>query len=163
MLRTTVFGKGALQTAPPCSQRSRRLIASISILLVSLAIPLTGCGESKQEQAKKSVCSARSNINSRITTLKTITPSVATLPQIKTEVSGIVDDLKQIVSAQGNLEPSRKQQVQQATQTFEQQLKSVVSNLTSSLSLTNASSQLEAALKQLEASYTQALAPIECS
>ncbi len=162
MLRVTVSGEGALKKASPFSLRSRRLIASVAVLIVSLAIPLTGCGESKQEQAKKSVCSARSDINSRIATLKTISPSVATLPQIKTEVTAIVDDLKQMVGAQGNLEPARKQQVQQATQTFEQQLKSVLSNLTSSLSLTNASSQLEAALRQLETSYSQALAPIEC-
>ncbi len=163
MLRTTMSGEGMLAKAPFRALPSRRMIASIPILLVTLTIPLTGCGESKQEQAKKSVCSAKSNINSRITTLKTITPSVATLPQIKTEVTGIVDDLKQINSARGNLEPARKQQVQQATQTFEQQLKAVLSNLTSSLSLTNASSQLEAALRQLETSYAQALAPIECS
>ncbi len=162
MPHTTVSDEGALETAPPLGLRSRRLIASAPILLVALAIGLIGCGESKQEQAKKSVCSAKSNINSRIATLKTITPSVATLPQIKTEVSAIADDLKQISSAQGDLEPARKQQVQQATQTFEQQLKSVASNLTSSLSLTNASSQLEAALKQLATSYSQALAPIEC-
>jgi hypothetical protein len=169
LLHATASGKGALATAPPsvpgprAGLRSRGLLAGVPILLVTLAIPLTGCGESKQEQAQKSVCSARSDINSRIATLKTITPSVASLPQIKTEVTGIVDDLKQIESAQGNLEPDRKQQVEHATQTFEQQLKSVVSNLTSSFSLAGASAQLEGALKQLETSYTQALAPIACS
>jgi hypothetical protein len=154
--------EGAFANAPAHGLRSRRLIASVPILLATLAIPLAGCGESKQEQAKKSVCSARSDINSRITTLKAITPSVATLPQIKTEVTAIVDDLKRIKGAQGDLQPARKQQVQRATQTFEQQLKSVLSNLASSLSLTNAASQLEAARKQLETSYAQALAPIEC-
>jgi hypothetical protein len=159
-------GEGALGQAPPLIPRSRGLLVGIPILLVAttaLAFPLTGCGESKQEQAKKSVCSAKSNINSRITTLKTISPSVATLPQIKTEVTGIVDDLKQINSARGDLEPARKQQVQQATHTFEQQLNSVVSDLTSSFSLANASSQLESALRQLATSYAQALGPIECS
>lgn len=159
----TVSGEGAPGKAPPLAPRSRRLIAGVSILLLTLAIPLTGCGESKQEQAKKSVCSAKSDINSRITTLKTIAPSVATLPQIKTEVTAIVDDLKRIKGAQGDLEPARKQKVEQATQTFEQQLKSVLSNLTSSFSLTNAGSQLEAALRQLATSYSQALAPIQCS
>lgn len=163
MLGVTVSGKGAPIVAPPSSLRSRRLIAGIPVLLLTLAIALAGCGESKQEQAAKSVCSARSDIKSRIGTLRTLTPSIATLPQVKTEVTAIVDDLKQIQGAQGDLAPARKQQVQQATQTFEQQLKSVLSNLTSSLSLTNASSQLEAALRQLETSYTQALAPIECS
>ena len=156
-------GEGMLAKAPSFVLPPRRLIASVPVLLVTLAIPLTGCGESKQAQAKKSVCGARSDIKSRIATLKTLTPSIAALPQVKTEVTAIVDDLKQIEGAQGNLEPARKQQVRQATQTFQQQLKSVLSNLTSSLSLTNAGSQVEAALRQLETSYSQALAPIECS
>jgi ribosomal 50S subunit-associated protein YjgA (DUF615 family) len=157
-------GRGvASVAASPSAVAPRRLIASISMLLVALAIPLTGCGESKQEQAAKSVCSARSDIKSRIATLKTLTPSLATLPQIKTEATAIADDLKQIQGAQGDLEPARKEKVQQATATFKQQLESVVSNLTSSLSLSGARTQLESALKQLEASYTQALEPIECS
>jgi Tfp pilus assembly protein PilP len=132
------------------------------ILLVAVAILLTGCGESKQEQAKKSVCSARSDIKSKVSTLQAITPSIATLPQIKTEVTAIVDDLKKIKSAQGDLAPARKQQVQQATQTFEKQAESVLSNLTSSFSLSGAATQLEAALRQLATSSAQALAPIEC-
>ena len=163
MLHVTVSGEGALATAPPRPLRSRSLIVSASVLLATIAISLAGCGESKEEKAQKSVCSAKSDINNRIATLKTITPSVATLPQIKTEVTAIADDLKKIDSARGDLEPARKQQVQQATQTFEQQLKSVLSNLKSSFSLTNAASQLESALRQLEASYAQALEPIECS
>jgi DNA repair exonuclease SbcCD ATPase subunit len=149
--------------ALPFALPQRGLLVGIPVLLVTLAIPLTGCGESKQEQATKSVCSARSDIKSRIASLQTLTPSIATLPQIKTEVTAIVDDLKRIQGAQGDLQPARKQQVQQATQTFEQQLKSVLSNLTSSFSLTGAGAQLESALKQLETSYTQALQPIACS
>lgn len=133
------------------------------MLLLTLAIPLTGCGESKQDKAAKSVCSARADIKNRVATLKTLTPSIATLPQIKTEASAIADDLKQIQNAQGDLEPARREKVQQATTTFKQQLESVVSNLTSSLSLSGARAQLESALKQLATSYTQALEPIECS
>jgi ribosomal 50S subunit-associated protein YjgA (DUF615 family) len=157
-------GRGApATTALPFALPPRRLLAGIPVLLVTLAIPLMGCGESKQEQATKSVCSARSDIKSRIAALQTLTPSLAALPQVKTEVTAIVDDLKRIQSAQGDLEPARKQQVQQATKTFEQQLKSVLSNLTSSFSLSGAGAQLESALKQLETSYTQALQPIACS
>jgi len=163
-------GQGALATAPPLApglrgglRPPRRLIVSVPVLLATLAIPLSGCGESKQEQAKKSVCSTRSDIKSRITTLQTLTPSIATLPQIKTEVTAIVDDLKKIEGEQGNLEPARKQQVQKATQTFQQQVTSVLSNLTSSLSLSGAESQLQSAVRQLGTSYAQALGPIECN
>jgi ribosomal 50S subunit-associated protein YjgA (DUF615 family) len=156
-------GRGAPEVALPFAVPLRRLLAGIPVLLVAFAVALAGCGESKQEQAAKSVCSARSDIKSRIATLQTLTPSIATLPQIKTEATAIADDLKQIQGAQGDLEPARKEKVQQATATFKRQLESVVSNLTSSLSLSGARTQLESALKQLEASYTQALEPIECS
>jgi hypothetical protein len=164
LLKAIVSGRGApASTALPLAVPERRLLAAIPVLLVTLAITLTGCGESKQEQAGKSVCSARSDIKSRIATLQTLTPSIATLPQVKTEVSAIVDDVKRIQGAQGDLQPARKQQVQQATQTFEQQLKAVLSNLTTSFSISGAGAQLESALKQLASSYTQALQPIECS
>ncbi|HEY2282605.1 MAG TPA: hypothetical protein VGH60_03540 [Solirubrobacteraceae bacterium] len=163
MLATIVSGRGAPTKALPSAMPPRRLLAGIPVLLLTLAIALAGCGESKQEQAKKSVCSARSDIKSRIATLQTLTPSIATLPQVKTEVTAIADDLKRIQGAQGDLEPARKQQVQQATQTFQQQLKAVLSNLTTSLSISGAGTQLESALKQLASSYTQALQPIECS
>ncbi len=163
MLDATVFGGGAPTMALPFAVPPRRLLAGIPVLLLALAIALAGCGESKQEQATKSVCTARSDIKSRIATLQALTPSIATLPQVKTEVTAIADDLKQIQGAQGDLQPARKQQVQQATQTFEQQLKSVLSNLTTNLSISGAGTQLESALKQLASSYTQALQPIECS
>jgi GTP1/Obg family GTP-binding protein len=156
-------GASSSTTASPSAVAARKLIASVPVLLVTLTIPLTGCGESKQEQAKKSVCGARSDIKSRIATLQTLTPSIATLPQVKTEVTAIADDVKQIKGAQGDLQPARKQQVQQATQTFEQQLKAVLSNLTTNFSISGAGTQLESALKQLASSYTQALQPIECS
>jgi hypothetical protein len=165
LLEVAKSGRGAPSSiaASPSAVAARKLIAGIPVLLVTLTIPLTGCGESKQEQAKKSVCSARSDIKSRIATLQTLTPSIATLPQVKTEVTAIVDDVKQIQGAQGDLQPARKQQVQQATQTFEQQLKSVLSNLSTNFSISGAGTQLESALKQLASSYSQALQPIECS
>jgi predicted flap endonuclease-1-like 5' DNA nuclease len=165
LLGVAKSGRGAPSSiaASPSVVAARKLITSVPLLLVALTIALTGCGESKQEQAKKSVCSARSDIKSRIAALQTLTPSIATLPQVKTEVSAIADDLKKIKGAQGDLEPARKQQVEQATQTFKQQVEAVLSNLTANLSISGAGAQLESALKQLASSYTQALQPIECS
>lgn len=144
--------------------RSPRLLVGLAVLLVALAIPLSGCGgESAQAKAEKTVCSARSDIKSRVATLKTLTPSIATVPQIKEEVSAIVDDVKKIRGAQDDLAPARKEQVTHATDTFERDVESVVSNLASSLSLSGASTQLETALRQLGSSYAQALEPITCS
>lgn len=169
-------GREAPVTAPPAvkSARSplagaRMTLAGVRVTLAAFALAgvallaLAGCGESAQEKASKSVCAARADIKSRITNLQAITPSVATLPQIKAEASGIAEDLKKIKDAQGDLEPARKQKVQAATHTFEQQLKAVVSNLTSSFSVSAAATQLEAALKQLVSSYKVALEPIECT
>jgi len=170
LLPATTSEERALAAAPPLApgprgglHAPRGLLASVPVLLVTFAIPLSGCGESKQEQAKKSVCSARSDIKSRIATLQTLTPSIATLPQVKTEVTEIVNDLKKIEGEQGNLEPARRQQVQKATQTFQQQVTSTLSNLTSNLSLSGAESQLQSAVRQLGTSYAQALGPIECN
>lgn len=139
-------------------------MVSVPVLLVALTIALSGCGgESKQAQAQKTVCGARSDIKTRIATLKGLTPSVATVPQIKEEVSAIVDDIKKIRGAQGDLAPARKEQVQHATDTFERDVESVVSNLTLSFSLSGAGAQLETALRKLGNDYAQALGPIECS
>lgn len=138
-------------------------MVSVPVLLAALVIALSGCGESKQEQASKTVCSARSDIKTRIATLNTLTPSIATLPQIKDEVTAVVNDLKKIEGAQGDLAPARKQQVQNATQTFERDVESVVSNLASSFSIGGAGPQLETALRKLGSGYAQALGPIECS
>lgn len=136
----------------------------LPVLLVALAIPLSGCGgESKQAQAQKTVCGARSDIKARVARLKGLTPSIATVPQVKEEVSAIVNDIKKIRGAQGDLAPARKEQVQHATDTFERDVESVVSNLASSFSLSGAGAQLETALRKLGSGYAAALEPIECS
>lgn len=158
----------AVLHAGPRGARSRLLRGRATPVLLGLALAglaplLAGCGESSQEKAAKSVCAARSDIKQRVNALQALTPSIAALPQIKTEVSAIAKDLEKIKDQQPNLEPARRQKIEQATKTFEGQLQSVLSNLTKSLSLSGAATQLEAALKQLQSSYVQALEPIQCS
>jgi hypothetical protein len=169
--KATVPGGGASDAAPPAVPRSgaSRLLAGIPVLLVSLAIPLSGCGESQQEKSEKAaiktVCSARADIKSRLATLKTLTLSPVALPQLKEAGTAIFDDLKKIKEAQPNLEPTRKQQVQRATKTFQQQVSSTISGLTSlssTASLASAGAQFQGALTQLENSYAQAFGPIAC-
>jgi hypothetical protein len=140
-------------------RRRGAAIALVTILVGALALALAGCGESKEEKAKKTVCNARSDIQKRTQTLKGLTPSVATLPQIKTELTAIFEDVKKIGSAQEDLAPARKEQVKKATETFKHQLESVpFSSIGPQLV-----SQLRPYAEQLERSYTQALGPIECS
>ncbi len=148
----------------PASPRVRKPSTSAACAaLVALAITFAGCGESKEEQAKKTVCSAKSDIQTRVKTLEGLSPTVASLPQIKDEASEIATDVKKIVGAEKELAPARKAEVQQATQAFEQHVSSALSELSSSLSLSGVESQLQAALKQLKSGYEQALAPISCS
>ena len=52
--------------------------------------------------------------------------------------------------------------MEHATQTFERDVESVVSNLASSFSLSGAGGQLETALRRLGSGYAQALEPIDC-
>jgi hypothetical protein len=133
-----------------------------------MSIPLSGCGESQQEKTQKAamntVCAARADIKSRLATLKTIAPSAATLPQLKAEGAALVEDLKKIRGAQADLAPARKQQVQQATQTFQSEVTTILSSVSSltSSSLSSAGAQLRGALTRLESSYAKAFGPIEC-
>jgi hypothetical protein len=129
----------------------------------ALAVPLAGCGESKEAKAEKTVCAARAEIETKVTALKAITPSVATLPQYKTDLTAIAENLKKITTASKELAPSRRKTVEQATDTFETEVSAVASNLASSLSVSNAETELKKAVQQLATSYTQALAPLQCS
>ena len=153
----------ALSARTPLRGRQLRPALLGCVLLVGLAVVLTGCGESKQEKAAKTVCAARSDIQKRIATLTTLTPSVAAVGEAKEQLSGITTDLKEIAGAQQDLKPARREQVQKGTQAFRGEVESLVSGLTSNLSLSNAESKLKAALERLKHSYAQALAPIECS
>lgn len=137
-------------------------------LLAALALPLSGCGESQQDKAEKAaiktVCSAKSDIKTRLATLKTITPSPAAIPQLKEEGQAIFEDLKKIKEAQPDLAPARKQQVHEATEAFQHEISSILSSVSSltTSSLSSAGAQLEGALSRLEQSYVKALEPIEC-
>ena len=138
-------------------------------LAIGLAGCMAGCGESQQEKnekaAIKTVCSARTDIKNRLDSLQGTTLSPASLPQLKEDGTAIFEDLKKIKEAQPNLEPARKQKVEQATKTFQQQVSSTISGLTSlssTSSLASAGAQFQGALTQLENSYAQAFGPIAC-
>ncbi len=136
----------------------------LALLLVVLgALTLSACGESKQDKAKKQVCSARSDIQKQVDTLKGLTLGASTLTDVKDGVSAIEKDLKTIKDAQPNLDSKRKQQVQDATDAFTKQLGTIVQDALGNLSLSNASAQLKTATTQLEDAFKQALAPVDCS
>jgi Tfp pilus assembly protein PilP len=134
-----------------------------TILLGVALLVAAGCGQSSEDKAKKQVCNARSDLQLQINDLKNLTLSTVSADGVKSSLSSIKDDLQQIKDAQGNLNADRKSQVQQATQTFESQVKSIVQSVGSSTSGSDAKTQLQSATQQLVASYQQSLAKVDCS
>src|SRR5262245_53255329 len=128
---------------PPALRRAAALSGFCLLLLASLV--LAACGESKEDKAMKSVCSARSDINNQINTLKNLPVSTSSISKAQDSLKAIGSDLSKIKDAQGDLKGDRKSQIQAANEKFTSQVKSIVDNVTSNLSLSNAKSQLTSA------------------
>jgi hypothetical protein len=138
-----------------------RPVAVAVLLLVIFG--LVSCGESSQDKAKAQVCDARESISKQITTLSTLTLSIASVEQAKSSLQTIGKELGKIKEAQPDLDPARKQQVESATQTFGKEVSSVVSGLATGASPGSAVEQLKSSLTKLANSYKQTLAPVNCS
>jgi predicted nucleic acid-binding Zn-ribbon protein len=130
--------------------------------LLLIAATAVGCGESDEEKAQAQVCDARADMQKQVDELAGLTPATATVDGVKENLNAIEDDLKQIKSAQGDLNEERKQEVESATQQFTSELEGIASGLTSDLSLSGAKAKLESAGKQLASSYQQTFAQIDC-
>jgi len=100
----------------------RYLIAG---LLVAGAFTLTACGESEQDKAKKTICSARSDIQKRVNSLQSLTLTTASPDQVKKDVTGISDDLKKIADAAGKLKDQLRTQVDKANSEFSSQINAI--------------------------------------
>src|SRR5215208_7047958 len=75
-----------------------------SLLLVLLAsLALGACGESKDDKAQKTVCSARSDIAKQVDQLKGLTVSTVTAEGVQSSLKAISSDLSKIKDAQGDL------------------------------------------------------------
>jgi hypothetical protein len=138
------------------------LIASVLIAVLA-TLGLGACGESKQDKAKKSVCSARSDISKQVDELKGLTVSTVTVDGVQKSLNAISSDLSKIKDAQGDLSADRRKQVQDATKTFTSQLQSIAGSIGKSTSLSDAKAQLTSALQQLGAAYKQSFARVDCS
>jgi hypothetical protein len=137
---------------------------SIAVLLIALlaALGLSACGESKQDKAKSSVCSARSDISKQVDQLKGLTPSTVTVDGVQNSLKTIRSDLSKIKDAQGDLSGDRRTQVENATKTFASQLQSIAGSVVKSTSVSEAKTQLTSALQQLGDAYKQSFAKVDC-
>ena len=138
----------------------RYLIAG---LLVAGAFTLTACGESEQDKGKKTICSARSDIQKRVNSLQSLTLTTASPDQVKKDVTGISDDLKKIADAAGKLKDQLRTQVDKANSEFSSQINAIAGDLGTSLSLSGAQAKLKSALQQLSAAYQQSFAQVKIS
>jgi len=133
-------------------------------VVLSLALVVAGCGgDSAEQKAQKSVCSARANIKKQVDALKSTTISTASIDGVKANLKSIGDSLSQMTQAQKDLKGNRKQQVQSANATFKAELTSVAREVGRSVTLSNAAQQLQTAVASLATGYQKALAPIDCS
>jgi uncharacterized protein YjbJ (UPF0337 family) len=133
------------------------------LLAVALAVALGACGESKQDKAKKTVCSARADIGKQVDQLQSLTISTATADEVQQNIRAINGDLSKIKDAQGDLSDERRQQVEAANKTFTSQVQSILGSLGKSTSLSDAKSQLTSATQELATAYKQSFARIDCS
>ena len=128
-----------------------------------LCLALGGCGESAEDTAKAQVCNARADISKQINTLGGLTLSSGSVNTAKASFEALGNDLKKIKDAQPKLDPKRKAQVESATRSFEDKVRTIASGLASNLSPTSAEAQFKAALSELSTAYKQSLAPIQCA
>jgi len=133
------------------------------VLAVSAGIAAAGCGgQSSEEKAQSQVCSARADISKQVDTLSNLTPSTATIDQIRSSVSAIMTNLRKIGDAQGGLKGDRRQELQAANKEFTSQVSSIAGSLLQSTSLSDAENQLKSAGQQLAATYKSTLAKVDC-
>src|SRR4029450_3490957 len=125
-------------------------------VLVVAGLALAACGgKSDEEKALDQVCDARADIQKQVNELSSLTLTTATVDGIKGNLSAIVNDLKEITDAQGELNDQRRQQVEAANQAFSAQVQSTVKDLGTSISTSGAKSKLQSSLQQLSQSYQQ--------
>jgi hypothetical protein len=148
---------------PPARRDAAPMPARALTIALVAAVAVAGCGgDSKSDEAKASVCSARADVSKQLDSLKGLTISTATTSKIQDGLKAIDGDLKKMKDARGDLDNDRREQVDDANQAFEAQVKTIASSLGSTTSLADASTQLNQAFDQLGTAYQQTFAKIDC-
>jgi hypothetical protein len=139
------------------------VIRPLIALVLASGLLLSACGQSAEEKAQTTVCSARADIKQQVDELKGLTVSTVSLDGIQANLKAIRKDLEQIKGAQGDLKGDRQAQAKTATTSFATQVKGVGKQLLTGLTASEGKQQIQAALQGLAAGYKSALEPIECS
>ena len=136
----------------------RALAASV----VALGLAFAGCGQSAEDKAKDDVCAARADIQKKVNGLQDLTPATVSVDRVKSDLNAIKNDLKKISDAQDQLDPTRKQQVQKANETFKSQVNALTNDVKSGQAPKAAAQQLKADIADLANAYRKSYAPIDC-
>lgn len=135
---------------------------STIVMLLSAAIGLAACGQSKEDKARSQVCDARADVRKQVDQLQGLTLSTATIDGVAANLQAIRADLGKIANAQSDLSDERRQQVSTANQAFADQVRAVAQNVGRSLSVADAKTQLKDATTELASTYQQTLGRIDC-
>jgi hypothetical protein len=139
---------------------------ALAVLVLALsATAFTACGESAQDKAKAEVCDARDEISKQITELQGLTLSSNAVNEAKASFEAIGKSLDKAKNARADLAPARREQVESATKTLQQDLNGIGSELASDLTAASAEaglSKFKSALSTFAADLKQAFAPIGC-
>ena len=131
-------------------------------LLAVAMLALAACGDSKEEKAQASVCSARADIGKQVDQLKGLTLATVTTDAVTQSLSAIRNDLKDISGAQSDLSGDRRSEAEAANKAFASSVRGIAVQIGSSLSAADAKAGLVTALQQLAASYKSAFDPVNC-
>ena len=134
----------------------------LAYILATAALVAAGCGESDEDKAKTQVCDARADLKEQVDELGNLSLADATVDGVKGNLDAIKNDLQTMTDAKGDLDDTRKEEVEQATQQFTSEVNSIVTSLGSTTSLNSAANQLEAAFQELATSYEKTLSKIDC-
>jgi chromosome segregation ATPase len=138
------------------------VLAAVTVAVMLGATTACGSSQSASDKAKSQVCDAKSNIQTQIDSLKSLTLSATSLQDITTSANAIKNDLKTIQAAIPKLSGDTKSQVQAANAAFESEVSSTFSSLLSTSSLSQAQTQFQSALTKLESSYASAFDQVKC-
>ncbi len=140
--------------------RSPRPYVAVLAVLVPFAV-VSGCGESEQAKAEKTVCEGKKEINDGVNSLKSVTLANASASTVQNDIKSIEVGLEKVKSAQSKLSGKRKEEVEKANVQLSSELNTIEHEL-ATLSLPQALTKLLTAAEKLAASYKQTFAPIEC-
>jgi hypothetical protein len=147
----------------PSGRLTRTRVIALLAALVGSAALLGACGESEEEKAQNAVCDARADIERRVNELSDLTITTASIEQVTSSLEAIRDDLERIAAEQGDLEPERQQEVEEAGKRFRSQLQTTAGDLVSgATSGEEAAARAGAALDELAGTFREAYAPVDC-